>query len=171
MHREFADSAGDESIGRRFADAMSQLSRLDQRHHHRLDVPVAAAGFGSGSQCFSQRRKQRTNDERTFKHKVRDPFLSESDCATGIQGSDRESHRVRTYIRVAIYSGLRDEVETTKLCHAEAFPGLYQHLFETVGREEELYKFALCTSFRRWLNFFTNYLIFYISSISNVTIF
>lgn len=80
---------------------------------------------------------------------MRDPFLPESDRAAGIQGGDRESHRVRAHVRIAIYSGLLSEAETTKLCHAEALPGLHQYLFEIIGREEGLYKFAPRASFWR----------------------
>lgn len=139
MYRKLTNSTGDESIGRYPADALSQLSRLNQQHHHRLDVSVATAGLGGGGERSSQRRKQEWNDEGTFKREIRDFFLPESDCTARVQRGDRESHRVRTYIRIAIYSGLCDEAEATKLCHAEAFPGLHRHLSEIVDGEEELY--------------------------------
>jgi len=84
-----------------------------------------------------------------FQHEMRNPFLSESDRAARVQGSDRESHCIRTYIRIAIYSGFCDEAEATKLCHAMAFYEFYQHLFESIGREEDFHNFALHASFRR----------------------
>lgn len=80
---------------------------------------------------------------------MRDSFLPESDRATRIQGSNREPHCVRTYIRIAIYDGFHDETETTKLCHAKTFPGLYQYLFEAIDGEEEIHKFALHSPFWR----------------------
>ena len=84
-----------------------------------------------------------------FQHEMRNPFFSESDRTARIQGSNRESCCIRTYIRIAIYNGLCDKAEATKLYHAMAFYGFYQHLFESIGGEEEFHKFALHSSFRR----------------------
>lgn len=64
MYCEFANRAGDESIGRCFAIAMPQLSGLDRQHHHRLDVSVAATGSGRCGERSSQRRKQKTRTMR-----------------------------------------------------------------------------------------------------------